>query len=152
MILAPGQPTRCSRSSPPPSQGGRASTVTPSSLLQVVGGTTEQMQCILANSQLRAATYTCLAVLTHIAQLCETQSTALQVFLQRSATASPPPLAASRLLRAVLPQLGLISSIWEVAHKEAGTVYTTLIGITLPPFDAPQAWLQSVPYWINVFL
>jgi hypothetical protein len=49
--------------------------------MQAVGEAKEQMQCILANAQLRAITYSGSAMLAYIAQRREAQSTELQVFL-----------------------------------------------------------------------
>ena len=49
--------------------------------MQVVGEAKEQMQCILANAQLRTTTYPGSAMLSHIAQRREAQSLELQVFL-----------------------------------------------------------------------
>jgi hypothetical protein len=49
--------------------------------MQVVGEAKEQMQCILANAQLRTTSYPSSAMLSHIAQRREAQSLELHVFL-----------------------------------------------------------------------
>jgi hypothetical protein len=98
--------------------------------MQVVGEAKEQMQCILANAQLRTIQYSCSAMLSYVARRREAQSVELQVFLTEVSTRIT---AASTCVKATH---GGATAAW-IDLFTAGCPTVTLIWLSQLPWRPP---------------